>query len=508
MRDTTETPPTEPAPHTGPWRALVQNLSDGVDRESVFKAVCDAGLLTGRYVMMSVLSAAIAILGLLLSSPAVVIGAMLLSPLMSPIILLGFSFWTVDWRSTRRAIVSLATGLGLALAVAVLLTIVSPLKEPTAEILARTRPNLFDLLVAAFSGVAGGYAVIRQRGETVIGVAIATALMPPIATVGFGIGTLNWSVALGALLLFATNLIAIALAAAGMAALYGFRPHYHGANRGWLGNAAVLLVLLALCVPLTVTLNTIGLESRATASARAAIREFFGPKARLTSLTVRSVGDALDVDGLVATPKFVASAADRIGQRLKATLGSAAHVTIDQVVLADPARLAAPASAGQQTSAPSLAMAQALRDATPFPTELVAVDASTGKGVVLLAPTSELNLTGAMELERGLRTRKGFDTVEVVPPAQALPAMHVAFDRDTVQLGTELAMAKWALVRWRAVRTTGTLCGLSPRDKRRASVEAALADALRPMAVIALPGATSDCTRAEVARPYVVLSVD
>ncbi|MGO8433453.1 DUF389 domain-containing protein, partial [Rhizobium johnstonii] len=89
---------------------------------------------------------------------------------------------------------ALAGGALLGVAFAALIVLVSPLKEPTAEILSRTRPNLFDLLVALFAALAGSFAIIRGRGETITGVAIATALMPPLATVGYGLATWNMAV--------------------------------------------------------------------------------------------------------------------------------------------------------------------------------------------------------------------------------------------------------------------------------------------------------------------------
>jgi uncharacterized hydrophobic protein (TIGR00271 family) len=176
------------------WRLLIRRASAGIDHREVTDRIAEGAVLSGGYLLMTVTSAAIAILGLLLASPAVVIGAMLLSPLMGPIVRLGFSFCTVDWRGTREALTGLGVGFGLALLVSIALTVASPLKEPTAEILARSRPTLFDLLVAVFSGVAGAYAVVRGKGEAVIGVAIATALMPPLAVVGFGIGTHAWRI--------------------------------------------------------------------------------------------------------------------------------------------------------------------------------------------------------------------------------------------------------------------------------------------------------------------------
>lgn len=485
------------------WSLITGPLSEGVDRHAVFAAVCDSGVTTGRYVMMSVLAAGIATLGLLLSSPAVVIGAMLLSPLMGPIILLGFSFWTIDWTAARRAVLSLAVGLGLSLGVALALTWLSPLKEPTAEILARSRPNLFDLLVAAFSGLAGGYAVIRQRGETVIGVAIATALMPPIATVGFGIGTANWTIAGGALLLFATNLVAIALAAAGMAALYGFRPHL--AKHGWVGQGLVIVLLAALCVPLTVSLNTIAVESRATAATRAMVRDVFGPKAKLSSLTVRSTGRALRVDGLVATPAYVAGAPAHIAERLQAAFSQPAEVSLDQVVLADPARLENKAPSETKTEA--VAQIEALTAAVPFPARAVAFDARLQKGVVLLGPESGLDLKGAQALERGLRLQKGLERTEVVPPVGPLPRVEIVLAKDAPPaFGPDLTLGAWALARWGSAGARATVCGLTERQLRRLDIATPLRKALAPAPVEASAGGAPLCSAGDRRAPFLTLA--
>ncbi|MGA0603815.1 DUF389 domain-containing protein [Caulobacter sp. KR2-114] len=477
-------------PPASTWRRVVGILAFGIDHDRIATEINDGGALSGRFVMMSVLSAAIAILGLLLSSPAVVIGAMLLSPLMGPIILLGLSFWMVDWPATRRAVLSLAVGLGLSLAVAVVLTWVSPLKEPTAEILARTRPNLFDLLVAVFSGLAGGYAVIRQRGEAVIGVAIATALMPPIATVGFGLGTGAWAIAMGALLLFATNLIAIALAAAGMAALYGFRPHALVAKRGWLGQGAVVLVVIGLCVPLTLTLNTIGLESRATVMVRHEVGALFGRKARLTSLSVRSTPGGLEVAGLVATPVFVDEVSQKLAQRLKSDLGTVVAVDLDQVVLADPSKLKPIEAAKSVTTATPL---DELRAAVAFPVRSISFDAQSQQGVVLLARTANLDIGAAQALEAGLRARGGLERTVVIPPVEALPSVGIHLDdRDDATFDAGFGAQAWALQRWGVTSVTATICGLRAH-KQAAAVGTAVAAALKPMQVTMRSGSTANC---------------
>ncbi|HWA61279.1 MAG TPA: DUF389 domain-containing protein [Caulobacteraceae bacterium] len=475
------------------WRIFERQLTAGVEHDAVFADVCDAGRISGGYVMMSVVSAAIATLGLLLSSPAVVIGAMLLSPLMGPIVLLGFAFWTIDWAATRRAVASLAAGLGLALAVAVVLTWASPLKEPTSEILARAHPNLFDLLIAAFSGLAGGYAVIRRRGETVIGVAIATALMPPIAAVGFGVGVRDWSIALGALLLFATNLIAIALAAAGMAALYGFRPHYHLRNRGWIGHVAVLAIVAGLCVPLTLSLNAIALESRAAAAARNEIDALFGPRSRLTTLAAHGLGDGLQIDALVATPRFVPKAGETLEARLSRRLGRPAKVSLDQVVLADPKALAQARTAAEPPRDAGAEVIQELKAATPFPAEAIGYDPAAGRGFVVLAAAAGLDLPSAMALESGLRARQGLDRTEVLPPLQALPPVPVTWNDDGQPgLGPALAADLWALERWRAQSVSLRLCGVAGTARTHAATALATNRFLAFRTTIAR-GSSADC---------------
>ncbi|HEY9130271.1 MAG TPA: DUF389 domain-containing protein, partial [Dyella sp.] len=184
-----------------------------VDRAEVASAIDQDGRLQGSYMFMSAMASGIATIGLLCNSVSVIIGAMLVSPLMGPIVRLGLGLATLDLSRVFRALGTLVAGMALALAVAILTVWLSPLRTPTPEILARTTPNLFDMIAATLSGLAGAYAMIRNRGGAIVGVAIATALMPPMAVVGFGIAIAQWSIAKGALLLFTTNLVTIALSA-------------------------------------------------------------------------------------------------------------------------------------------------------------------------------------------------------------------------------------------------------------------------------------------------------
>ena len=231
-----------------------------LDHVATVERVRGESLLTSRYIFMIAMSAGIAILGLLLSSPAVVIGAMLLSPLMSPIIGTGFSLATGDADWLRRCGKALVAGSLFAILFCAVIVFLSPLQTVTEEIAARTRPNLFDLLVALFSALAGSYAVIRGREGTIVGVAIATALMPPIAVVGFGLATFNWPVFAGALGLFVTNLVTIGLTAAVMARLYGFQSDLSN-RQTRLQSIGIAMVFIVLAIPLAFSLRTIAWEA-------------------------------------------------------------------------------------------------------------------------------------------------------------------------------------------------------------------------------------------------------
>jgi uncharacterized hydrophobic protein (TIGR00271 family) len=167
-----------------------------------------------NYGMELLLSAGIATLGLVLNSPAVVIGAMLVSPLMGPILAAGLALAASDVYLGIKCVINLALSVVSAVLFSALLVWFLPFHSPTAEILARTQPNLLDLGVALFSGLAGSLVVCRGGGgggvTALPGVAIAVALMPPLCTVGYGVGSgMDWAIISGAGLLFVTNLAAI-----------------------------------------------------------------------------------------------------------------------------------------------------------------------------------------------------------------------------------------------------------------------------------------------------------
>ena len=189
------------------------------------------------YFLMITLSCSIATFGLLIDSAAVIIGAMLVAPLMSP--LLGLSLASVAGRERmfENAVIALLEGVAFSILLSLIFGLLAKILPFTIltvlpnEIMARTKPTPFDLGIAIAGGAAAAYALAQPKLSAALpGVAIATALMPPICTVGIGIAVKDSSVALGASLLFLTNLTAISFAGILVFAALGFRPLHRGAT--------------------------------------------------------------------------------------------------------------------------------------------------------------------------------------------------------------------------------------------------------------------------------------
>ena len=155
----------------------------------------------------------IASLGLNVNSTAVIIGAMLVSPLMGPIMGVGYGMAVNDLSLLKKSLYSYFFAAGVGLATSTIFFLISPINEAHSEILARTSPNIYDVLIALFGGLAGILATTSKlKGNVIPGVAIATALMPPLCTAGYGLATLQWPFFFGALYLYLINTVFIALA--------------------------------------------------------------------------------------------------------------------------------------------------------------------------------------------------------------------------------------------------------------------------------------------------------
>ncbi len=168
--------------------------------------------LDSAYIILITSSCAIATLGLLSNSAAVIIGAMIIAPLMLPIRGLAFGALQADITLFRKGVIAVAVGTMLAVAIAFTLGLLVGLPSYGSEVLARSRPTLLDLGIAVAAGGISGYAKVETKiSGSLAGTAIAVALMPPICVIGLGLAQGNWSLSLGATLLYLTNLLGIAL---------------------------------------------------------------------------------------------------------------------------------------------------------------------------------------------------------------------------------------------------------------------------------------------------------
>lgn len=182
------------------------------DFEKAKSTISEGVSLRGYNLWILLCAALLASLGLDTNSTAVIIGAMLISPLMSPILGVGVSVAIHDKRLLLRSLINLAIAVLISLFASVIYFILTPLGEVTSELQARTFPTLLDVLIALFGGIAGIVSISRRDQTNAIpGVAIATALMPPLCTAGYGIATLNLGFFLGAFYLFFINAVFISL---------------------------------------------------------------------------------------------------------------------------------------------------------------------------------------------------------------------------------------------------------------------------------------------------------
>lgn len=171
-------------------------------------------VIHGANMWILMLAILIASIGLNVNSTAVIIGAMLISPLMSGILTMGYSIAVHDLPMLRKALTSFGTQVLISLIASTVYFAISPLDTATEEMIARTSPTIWDVLIALFGGIAGSIGNTRKKASNVIpGVAIATALMPPLCTVGYGIATGRPTFIFGAFYLFAINTLFIALSA-------------------------------------------------------------------------------------------------------------------------------------------------------------------------------------------------------------------------------------------------------------------------------------------------------
>lgn len=321
-------------------RQWLREHADDINHNAVRGDIFANAEISLGYLFILSVANLIALCGLLLNSSPVIIGAMLISPLMAPILSFGFAFVTGDkgiWkRSVRKIIISVM----LTIFIASIAAFVSPLKDVTAEIAARTKPNLYDLIIAFLAGIAGASALCTKKNYLTIvpGVAIATAVIPPLSVTGFGFGTGNLNILYGGFLLFFTNFVAIVISTGLVFFFYGFRPGIsEETDIPQLKKRFVYLftVLLVISIPLAYTLQSSITEVRERTLVQRALRKELDieKRSRLASFSYKKgVKGILEVSAQVNTVSYLNdNEVVRAEKGLETYLGRKTRLNLEQV---------------------------------------------------------------------------------------------------------------------------------------------------------------------------------
>ena len=240
------------------------DISKDTDREATIEGVKKDISFKGHNAWILIFSVFVASIGLNVSNTAVVIGAMLISPLMGPIVGLGLSVAINDVETLRKSLINLGVMVVLSVITAYLYFTISPLTKETPELLARTYPTILDVLIAIFGGLALIVAKTKKgtMASVIFGVAIATALMPPLCTVGYGLAVGNLQYAGGAIYLFSINAVFIALTSFIIAKILRFPmvKYANSKHRKRIAQIATIISVIVIVPSIILFLNLLEIE--------------------------------------------------------------------------------------------------------------------------------------------------------------------------------------------------------------------------------------------------------
>ena len=293
------------------------------------------------YYVLAVVSAVIATYGLLSDSTAVVIGAMLVAPLMGPIFGIALSLVSLSRRLLFRSIVSETTGVLLVLLIGFVLMRFGPEVGLGQEVLSRTKPTILDIAIALASGLAGAFALVNVKVNAALpGVAISTALVPPLAACGICLGAEEYRLAGGAFILFLANFLAIELAAAMVFTLYGYRRERESTKflglfkqYGW--SVSLLLVM---SFYLYRTLSQTVQENQLKVNIGDVLDDLSSeiPGAHLDDFSITNGGARIDVSAVFLTPQSIDSASvAAIEKRLQDKIDKSIHLVVRSLISSD-----------------------------------------------------------------------------------------------------------------------------------------------------------------------------
>lgn len=409
-------------------RKLFGGWLDADGRRAIFDEAAASATDTGAsYWLVLGLAGAIALLGLSLNSAAVVIGAMLIAPLLAPVIGLALALAIGDGRLAAQTAVAIAVSTLVVIGIAALITVMLPFSEITTEIASRTRPTTLDLAIAVFSGLAGAVVTVA-RGDrlsgTVPGVAVSVALVPPLAVTGFGIGIGgDWTVIRGSLLLYGANLAGIVMSAMIVFLIAGMhraevveevsrwhRESHPSGLAGWTERAPgvrsmgilrstparlvlVLMFVALVVIPLSESLKQITREARVQRAVREAAKPFSVPgRTFIVSRDVTLGQSRTQVILNVATTHWFDDSTRRtFEQRASADAGEPVDLVLEQV----PASSRDLGHLATMIASRDPATASAAAAATPTPgASIAATQAAVARAMQTLALPESITVLG------------------------------------------------------------------------------------------------------------------
>jgi uncharacterized hydrophobic protein (TIGR00271 family) len=283
--------------HSGDWHWLQEKP---MPIASLNRSLWRISVPSFSFHFMLGLSSVIATLGLLADSVAVIIGAMIIAPLMGPILGIAYSATVGNRRLLRRSMLTLSTGIILTITTAWLTTLIVGLRTVSPEILSRTNPTLLDLGIALAAGSAGAFANSRRRiADALPGVAIAVALVPPLSVVGIGLAFAQKTLSLGAFLLFATNLVGIIFSGS----LVFLFQSYGNLKRAKKGLFFSLCILSLLGLPLSFSLRELLVKENVRSKVSQLVRNqtLTFANSDINSLQVQSFSNHINIKMQIAT---------------------------------------------------------------------------------------------------------------------------------------------------------------------------------------------------------------
>ena len=320
----------------GEWRVTIR---DQLTHEQMMELALKRSIPSLSYYFLLSLSALIATSGLIANSAATIIGAMIISPLKTPIDTLSYGLVQSDARLIRRSLWTLSTGIVLIVLVSYFLSIAIGSRFAGPEILSRGNPTLLDLVVALAAGAAGAFSLTRPNlADAPAGVAIAVALVPPLCVVGIGLGmgerlsaahiasVGHYSLAVGAGLLFFTNLVAIAFSAATVFLIGSLST----AKQAAVGMSITLVFVLAIALPLNTSLQKLVQENYAKSEIRQTAFESFPQwKGQIENIFINSdlSNNTLSVEANIIAPENLVQIEDV--QTLQQALSSKMNLPVE-----------------------------------------------------------------------------------------------------------------------------------------------------------------------------------